>query len=454
MLLWSIGQEMSVNLFFDIIMAMSLKKPAERSLRVNSYLIPAIALILIFVQLFFPFRGWAILASSFVGLCLFSYFWSRSRKKNLSLEREMRFGWMQVGDHIQERFSIENDSRMPALWVKIIDYSQMPGYTASKVTSVRSQWYSHWFTRGVCNRRGIYTLGPTSLETVDPLGMFTVRIDYPETVTMMVVPPILPLPRIEIAPGGRTGEGKSTSSGLERTIVAGGVREYMPGDSLRWLHWPTTARKNKPFVRVFDFSPASNWWILLDMDPNVQAGKGQESTEEYSVILAASLVNEGLKEDKSVGLITHGDDLIWHTPDVGDAHLWKILRSLAVVRPTGPSLPEMLDHLRTTLEQRTSLVVITPNINPGWLNDLGLLLRKGIVPTVLLLNPTGFGGIGKPDAIQDRLLRMGIKHYNINDTLQDLSQFQPEDFAVQPGDQMRKYTQSLKKQTVNWRTLG
>ncbi len=359
----------------------------------------------------------------------------------------MRFGWMQVGDHIQERLSIENDSRMPALWVKIIDHSEIPGYTASKVVSVKSQWNTHWFTRGVCNRRGIYTLGPTSLEIVDPLNIFTIRIHYSKTVTMMIVPPIVPLPQIEIASGGRTGEGKSTSSGLERTIVAGGVREYKPGDSLRWLHWPTTARKNKPYVRVFDYSPSSNWWVLLDMDPKVQVGKWEESTEEYSVILAASLVNEGLKEDRSVGLITYSDKLIWHPPNVGDAHLWKILRSLAVVRPTGPALPEMLDNLRTTLEQRTSLVVITPNIDPGWLNNLGLLIRKGIVPTVLLLNPAGFGGIGKPDAIQDRLLRMGIRHYSFNNTFQALSQFQP-------GEHRRKYSHYLKKQTADLRSRG
>ena len=439
--------------FFDIIMAMSSINPPERSIRVKSYLIPSLALILTLVQLFFPFKGWAILASSFLGLTSFTYLWAWSLKKNLSLEREMRFGWMEVGDHIQERIVIENEAKLPALWVKIIDHSQMPGYTVSTIRSIRSQWYSHWFTRGICDRRGIYTLGPTSLETADPLGMFTVRIDFSETVTMMVVPPVVPLPQIEIAPGGRTGEGKSTSSGLERTIVAGGVREYIPGDSLRWLHWPTTARKNKPFVRVFDFSPASNWWILLDMDPDVHAGEGQESTEEYSVILAASLVNKGLKQDKLVGFITHGDELMWHTPDLGDAHLWRILQSLAVVRPTGLPLPDMLDHLRNTLEQRTSLVVITPNMDTGWLNNLGLLIRKGIVPTVLLLNPVTYGGIGNPDAIQDRLLHMGIKNYNFNEALQNLAEFQPLDRELQPGEQMRKYTKTLDRQSVNWKSL-
>ena len=432
---------------------MSSRNPPDRSLRVKSYLIPAFALTMTLVQLLFPYKSWAILASSFIGLTLFSYFWSWSLKNNLSLEREMRFGWMRVGDHIQERFAIDNDSWMPALWVKVIDHSYMPGYKVSTVKNVRSQWYSQWFTHGDCERRGIYTLGPTSLETHDPLGIFTVRIDYSETVNMMVVPRVIPLPQIEIAPGGRTGEGKSTSSGLERTIIAGGVREYVPGDSLRWLHWPTTARHNKPYVRVFDFSPASNWWILLDMDPNVQAGKGQKSTEEYSVILAASLVNEGLKQDKMVGFITMGDELIWHTPDIGDGHLWKILRSLAVVRPTGPPLPEMLKHLRATLDQRTSLVVITPNMNTGWLNNLGLLIRKGIVPTVLLLNPSAFGGQDNPNAIQSRLLNMNIKYYNFSDTLQDQSQFEPLGPEYQPGEQMRKYVKTLNRQSVDWKSL-
>ena len=200
------------------------------------------------------------------------------------------------------------------------------------------------------------------------------------------------------------------------------VREYMPGDSLRWLHWPTTARMNKPYVRMFDYSPSSNWWILLDMDAEVQAGTGQLSTEEFGVILAASLVNEGLSKGKQVGLITYGKELIWHQPRDGDGHLWETLRSLAEVRPGGPSLPIMLDKIRSSLEGRTSLVIITANIDPIWLNNLGILQRKGVVPTVLLLNPSGFGGQGNPATIQGRLLYMGIKHYNITDKFQDISQ--------------------------------
>jgi hypothetical protein len=75
------------------------------------------------------------------------------------------------------------------------------------------------------------------------------------------------------------------------------------------------------------------------------------------------------------------------------------------------------------------------------------------VPTVLLLNPSAYGGKDSPNEIQNRLLNMGIKHYNFNDSLQDLSQFQDMDYSLQPGEKMRKYTETLDRQSVDWRTL-
>ena len=423
----------------------------KRSLRLNSYLIPSLTLILVGLQVFFPFRGWVILLAGFGGMWLIGYLWARALKNGLKLEREMRFGWLQVGDKLQERISLENDSRLPAIWVRVNDHSNLPGYNVSTVSTVRSQWYHHWFTDGLCNQRGIYTLGPTSLETEDPFGIYTVRVDYTATVTMMVVPPVVPLPEIEIAPGARAGESTSTGRGLEQTVSAGGVREYAPGDSLRHFHWSTTARKGEPYVRVFDFTPASDWWVLLDMDPAVQTGQGQHSTEEHGVILAASLVNQGLKMRKAVGLISYGKNLIWHPPANGDSHLWTILRSLATARPNAPPLGKLLAHIRGSLEQRTSLVIITPSLNSEWINSLGLLKRNGVVPTVLLLNPESFGGSENPKPIQENLIALGIRFYTINDELQRRTELKPEDLLRSKIASSRQET--LTAQPSTWRRL-
>ena len=139
-----------------------------------------------------------------------------------------------------------------------------------------------------------------------------------------------PTAPIQVAPGGRAGEGSPRFNAPERSVNAATVREYLPGDSLRWIHWPTTVRRNDLFVRVFEGSPAGDWWIILDLDQDVQIGENQDSTQEHGIILAASLADLGMRTGHSVGLITHGDKLLWLPPRMSDEHNWDILRSLAM----------------------------------------------------------------------------------------------------------------------------
>lgn len=231
---------------------MTSHTPPTINIQFRSYLLPALSVVLLAFQLIAPFKGWMILLTGFGGAWLLSYLWVRSLARGLDLVREMRFGWAQVGDSIQERFTLRNRGWAPALWIMVIDHSDMPGYKISAVTGVGGGGRRHWFSRGSCARRGLFTLGPTSLETGDPFGIYSVRLDYQASFTMLVVPPVVHLPSIEIAPGGRAGEGRRFHRALEQTISAGSVREYIPGDDMRRLHWATTARRGEPYMRVFE----------------------------------------------------------------------------------------------------------------------------------------------------------------------------------------------------------
>ena len=388
---------------------------------------PVLVLVLVVVQLFFPSKVWVLLLSGFGGMLLLGFLWANSLKRRLSIEREIRFGWKQVGDRLRERVILENHGWAPGFWVEINDHSDMREYDISSVTEIRGRRTQNWHTQGICNNRGLYTLGPVTLTTGDPFGIFKVTVDYEESVNMMVAPPVVSLPEIEIASGGRVGQGRSIIKSLVQTVTSAGVREYAPGDSLRWLHWPTTARIGKPFIRVFDDEPASDWRILLDLDSKVQVGEGQLSTEEHSIILAASLVNRGLESGKPVGLVAQGKEVVWHPPEIGDAHLWSILRSLAKVRSGNLSLTHMLERVRTSLGPRTSLIIITANISLEWLDALELLRRNGIVPTVILLEPISFGGVGDVEIIQRQLLKLGIAHHIIKSDLLARSEPEQED---------------------------
>ncbi len=194
---------------------------------------------------------------------------------------------------------------------------------------------------------------------------------------------------------------------------------------MRRLHWATTARRGEPYMRVFEHTPASDWWIVLDMDKNVQTGEGQNATDEHGVVLAASLASQGLRLGKAVGLVMHGQNLSWQRPAFGDVHRWEMLRALAHVRRGETPLATILERTRGALGQRTSLILITPSLDTAWLRAMGLLLRRDIIPTVLLLDPNSFGGEGDVGFVERMLAKQGVTFYRI---LSEMLQ-QPENIA-------------------------
>ncbi len=308
--------------------------PSFTKIRLHSRLWPVLTILLLLVQLVWPSRAWMTLLIIMGGIWVISFLWTFSLARHLFLERALRYGWAQVGDQLEERFTVINDSYLPALWLEVEDHSNLPDYTAGRVTSVGASASLEWKTSGVCTRRGLFTLGPTTLRSGDPLGLCSLEIQHPNSTILLVLPPVLPLPPIEVAAGGRTGEGRRPRrAALETTVSVETVREYVPGDPLKAIHWPTSAKRNMLYVRQFEHTPSSDWWIFLDLEQSVQAGTGSASTSEHGIIMAASLADRGIRQGYSVGLVTCGQELTWMPPQRTSGHLMSILRTLALVQP-------------------------------------------------------------------------------------------------------------------------
>jgi len=393
--------------------------------KLNRWLLPILVAVLLVLEVGSDYRGWRVLLVGLGGVWLISYLWARALARNLRLSREMRFGWAQVGDRMVERFTLENDSWASALWVDVIDHSTLPGYQASRGAGVDKKGFVRWRREAICTRRGLFTLGPTSLRAADPFGLYTVALDYPATFPLLVLPPVVSLPAIEVAPGGRAGEGRPRPNAPERTVNAASVREYLPGDSPRWIHWPTSARRDSLFVRLFDGAPTGDWWILLDLDRRVQAGTGEASTVEHGVILAASLADRGVRSGRAVGLAVHGEQLTWLVPRQGESQRWEILRALALTSVGSCPLAELLARTGPALGRHASLVIITPAVGSAWIEPLARLVWRGVTPTVLLLDPASFGGTGDVRGAAGLLSSLGVAHYVITRDLLDRPEAHP-----------------------------
>lgn len=369
---------------------------------------PLLAL-LVALQIIAPSRVWMTLL---VGLGLtvaVSWVWARQMQKHVHLVRERRYTWARVGDRLEERFTLHNRSSLPVLWAEVRDESTLPGYRPGSVTGVGGSSSHRWKTYGVCRQRGVFTLGPTTLCLGDPFGLFSVAAHYPGRVPLLVMPATLNLPGIQVAPGGQLSEGRPRPHAVEPTTLAGSVRQYAAGDSLRWVHWPTSARRASWYVKTFDGSPAGAWWVILDLARNVHHGQGQTSTLEQGVTLAASLAEMGLRAGQAIGLVGHSLEPVWLPPRPDENQRWAVLRALATIEPGSRPLASLLQRVNGAIEQTASLVVITPDANPTWLEPLLLLRQRGLVPTVMLL--TGQTGLSRMKALYLLLMQQGITSY-------------------------------------------
>ena len=426
------------------------------SLRLKSPLLPVLAVAALVMQILDPYRVWVFLLVAMGCLWLLCLIWARSLMHGVSILREIRFAWAQVGDKLEERFTLTNTSLFPALWVEVHDQSTLPGRQAGRVTGINNDSENQWYVKTLCTQRGLYTLGPTNICTGDPFGIYTVTLHDPASRQLMVLPPVVPLPEIEVAPGNRSGDARPRPNMPDRTVSSGSVREYLPGDSLRWIHWPTTARRLKPYIRIFDGTPAGDWRILLDLYHPVQSGEAPDSTQEHAIILAASLTDRGLRLKRSVGLIANCEPFSWVASSGGENQRWVILRALALAQDSQKPLNEVLKGIETKVSAETSLIVITCDVNGDWLSGLINLRRKGVVPTVLLLDPTSFSDGPSPSQVVAQLIHAGITHHVVTRDLLNRPEARPGQ-AGQWGWQVTPRGRAVLVKTpgdMSWKTLS
>jgi uncharacterized protein (DUF58 family) len=167
-------------------------------------------------------------------------------------------------------------------------------------------------------------------------------------------------------------------------------------------------------VKQFEMDPTADVWLVLDMDRDVQVGTLREvpinttgpavlwaptlkfqidpTTEEYGVTLAASLARHFLNQNRSVGLITYGQEREVVQLDRGERQATKILEALAVIRAQGrASLEQVIAAEERSFGRNTTVVVVTASTGERWVDALRDLKRRGVRVVVILLEASTFG---------------------------------------------------------------
>jgi uncharacterized protein (DUF58 family) len=148
-------------------------------------------------------------------------------------------------------------------------------------------------------RRGIVAVGPARTVRADPIGLKRREIVWSQSVELHVHPRTVP---IEALSTGfiRDLEGSPTRDLTASDIAFHALREYVPGDDRRFIHWKSSAKTGTFMVRQFEETRRSRLMVLLDLEPGAYA---DEAEFELAVSAAASVGARAIRDARTVSFV-------------------------------------------------------------------------------------------------------------------------------------------------------
>jgi len=377
----------------------------------------------------------------FAFLLIISFAWAWANINWVHISRVTRVRRTQVGRPLEERFAVRNTSIIPKLWLEVHDYSTVPNHFASQVVNnLGSRATESWRVTTICRERGRYQLGPMTISSSDPFGLFPMQRDLAPTTNVVVYPMTVDIHQFALPVGILPGGDALRRRTHYVTTNAAGVRDYAPGDSFGRIHWRSTARRNRLIVKEFELDPLADIWLIPDMSLYGHAGsmdKNDESipktqsvpawmaltkeefrlpdsTEEYTVTITASLAQFFLRRDRAVGMLAYGQSHEFVQPDRGERQVNRILETLSVLRADGEvPIHDVLHAESNLLPRGTTLVVITPTFHEGWATVARQLMRRGLRVVTVLIDPETFGGRRSNAGLYQLLQASGVATYMV-----------------------------------------
>lgn len=367
-----------------------------------------------------------------------AFLWALYSIQSFKLEREMLTLRAQVGKLAEEKFSAISTGRIPKLWIELSDGGDMPGHLVGRVLSgLKPRVKYSWNVKTLCRLRGRFRLGPMTVSSGDPFGLFIFNRTLPHTEKVVVVYPLtVDLPVFAPSIGSLRGGDTQYQRTHHVTTNVSGTREYVPGDSYNRIHWRSTARYERLIVKEFELDPTADVWILLDLERGIHTGTWWEqswydrdlddlwmqdrvtklapNTEEYAVTCAATIAKYFLDKQRAVGLAASNHEHAYAQPDRGERQLTRLLEMLAVAESNGSeSFAELIARETAVLNRSITLVLITASPEIEWMQYAQDLRRRGFHLIAIIVDASSFGMGVDFEPVIGELAASGILTYTV-----------------------------------------
>jgi uncharacterized protein (DUF58 family) len=309
-----------------------------------------------------------------------SRLWAHYCLTNVTFRRRLASSQIAYGEETTLSLEFVNAKPLPLAWLALRDNypAQVTLLTENPRTGKWTQRGSlssvvslRWYERVVLrhrirgDQRGHFNFGPGELRSGDVFGFQQRERPELQVDTLIVYPKVVPI-ALEGVPSDRPlGTWLARRRVAEDALRFAAVREYVPGDNPRHIHWRASAHTGNLQSKVFDPSDTLLITLAVDVQTTSHAWGFVPPYLELLISAAASLGVQALNERYMVGLYANGlgrDGQGWIRvrPSRHPQQMNLLLAELALLDPfRGMSLAEMLRTVMPQLPFGATLIALS-----------------------------------------------------------------------------------------------
>jgi uncharacterized protein (DUF58 family) len=253
--------------------------------------------------------------------------------------------------------------------------------------------------------RGRHRFAPLRLSLADPFGLAETRLMLDDRQSLVVFPRLTELDRLFFDGGAGADLGRRLLLRRPVGFDLHSVRDHQQGESLRRVHWPSTARRGSLMVKELEDSPRDEVAVLLDGDPAAVAGASPDSSFDVAVRVAGSLLLAQVQRGRRCVLVLNTAGREMQAVSSDGPEWQRALELLAAAEPDahGPAA-SLLRSADGAAARALELVVVTSRIESSLVDRL---LERALThrPVALVhVEPESFAG--RPRRPEPALLRL------------------------------------------------
>jgi uncharacterized protein (DUF58 family) len=240
--------------------------------------------------------------------------------------------------------------------------------------------------------RGRYVFGEVRVELADPFELERVAVELPTPGALLVYPRLVRLDRLFSETGTRSHDGRRLLLRRQSGFELHGVREYEQGESLRRVHWRSTARRGQLMVKELEDAPRDEIAVLLDADATAVVGE----SFDVQVRAAGSILESYVRRGRRAVLAVNSERRDVQQVHSAAADWRRALELLAAVDPSGNApVARLLAEEDSAPARALELVVVTARLEPALVDRIVQRVLSHRKVSVVYVDSASFNGAGR-----------------------------------------------------------